>query len=413
MEIKEKATPSLNLDKNNFETIKLNIPEFDSSDDKLDSLFGDFNNSEINTFVYDKIEKESFFSKLQDIRFSKKVKISLVTLFTITSAIVGINFLSKNENNVNATASTEVENNFKNNIIEIKVKQDKKEEKKQEFVIHKVSPNETLSSISLKYKVSMDDIVKLNNIKNPHFLSLNTELKIPILDKDKVTVIKEEKNDQLKKDEIKKEKNKDEIKKVSVSKEGLFHIIKSGETIGYLSNIYGVSENKILSSNPKINPFNLQIGQKIFIPISINRNLSRKISFVKSSRSLSSLKYQNGRMIWPAKGEFSSAYGYRGNGFHSGIDIANDYGTPIYSAMSGYVISTGWEYDYGKSIKIRHNNGLVTRYAHCSEILVSSGQYVEAGQIIAKMGSTGRSTGPHLHFEVIVNGTPVNPRNYF
>lgn len=408
MEIQEKATPSLNIDRNSFETVKLNVNEFDNHDDKLDSLFGSFNNnSEINTFVYEKIEKESLLSKLKDIEISKKVKVvSLASIFTLASAIIGINFISQDKNNIDATASTKIDT--PSNIIQIEVKQEKKEEQKPEFVIHKVAQNDTLSTIAVKYNTTIDNIIKSNNIKNPHFLSLDTELKIPTSDKF------------IAKEETKKENNiiekKSEIKKTEtkkLNKTGLFHTIKPGETIGYLAQIYGVSESNIFASNTRLNPFNMQIGQKIFIPGTLNRNKSRKTTYLKSSRSISSPNYSSGRMIWPAQGDFSSAYGYRGRGFHSGIDIANNHGAPIYSAMSGYVISSGWDYAYGKSIKIKHDNGLITRYAHCSEMNVSVGQYVEAGQTIGKIGSTGRATGPHLHFEVIANGRTVNPRNYF
>jgi len=405
MEIQEKATPSLNINKNNFDAVKLNVSDFDSNDDKLDSLFGSSNN-DISTFVYEKIEKDSIFSILKDIKISRKIKIaSLSIVFTLTSAILGINFFSKYKNNIDATASTKINN--QSNIIQIKVKQEKKEETKQEFVIHKVSKNETLSQIAIKYNTTIDNIVKLNNIKNPNFLSLNTELKIPTSDK---LTIKEEikKTEEINKEDTKKS----DIKKINQN--GLFHIVKPGETIGYLAKIYGVSENSILSANSRLNPFNIQIGQKIFIPGNSNRNLSRKTAYIKASRSLSSPLYLNrGRFVWPTRGEISSNYGYRGSSFHSGIDIATDYGSPIYAAFSGYVISSEWEDDYGKSIKIRHNNGLITRYAHCSEMLVSVGQYVESGQIIGKVGTTGRVTGPHLHFEIISNGRTINPRNYF
>lgn len=408
MEIQEKATPSLNIDKNSFETVKLNVNEFDNHDEKLDSLFGSFNNSEINTFVYEKIEKEGLLSKLKDIEISKKVKVaSLASIFTVTSAIIGINFLSQDKNNIDATASTKIDT--PSNIIQIEVKQEKKEEQKPDFIVHKVTQNDTLSTIAVKYNTTIDNIIKSNKIKNPHFLSLDTELKIPTSDK---VIAKEEVKKENNIIAKKTETNKIETKKVN--KTGVFHTIKPGETIGYLAKIYAVSENNIFASNTRLNPFNIQIGQKIFIPGTLNRNTSRKIAYTKSSRSISSPNYSNnGRMIWPAQGDFSSAYGYRGRGFHSGIDIANHHGTPIYSAMSGQVIAAGWDYAYGKSIKIKHNNGLITRYAHCSEMLVSVGQYVEAGQTIGKIGSTGRATGPHLHFEVIANGRAVNPRNYF
>lgn len=115
--------------------------------------------------------------------------------------------------------------------------------------------------------------------------------------------------------------------------------------------------------------------------------------------------------IWPAKGVLTSRFGPRWGRMHKGIDIAAPVGTPIFAAASGEVISAGWNSGgYGNLVKIRHADGSVTFYAHNSKIFVASGQYVEQGQQISAMGSTGRSTGPHLHFEVRPGGgDAVNP----
>jgi len=116
----------------------------------------------------------------------------------------------------------------------------------------------------------------------------------------------------------------------------------------------------------------------------------------------------SGRLIWPVQGSISQSYGGR----HTGIDIAGPSGTKISAADGGTVTFVGWDGGYGKFVIINHGNGLVTRYAHCSSFLVSSGQKVDQGQAIATRGSTGRSTGPHLHFEVLQNGSFRNPINY-
>ncbi len=119
--------------------------------------------------------------------------------------------------------------------------------------------------------------------------------------------------------------------------------------------------------------------------------------------------------IWPASGEVSSPYGLRwgGSDFHPGIDIANDYGTPILAAADGVVTVAGWNSGgYGNMVDIDHGNGIMTRYGHAEEVVVSPGQTVRKGQIIAFMGSTGFSTGPHLHYEVHSNGEVVNPISY-
>jgi murein DD-endopeptidase MepM/ murein hydrolase activator NlpD len=118
--------------------------------------------------------------------------------------------------------------------------------------------------------------------------------------------------------------------------------------------------------------------------------------------------------IWPTKGVITSGYGRRWGRMHKGIDIAAPIGTPVFAAASGQVISAGWNSGgYGNLVKVRHPDGSVTYYAHNSRLLVREGQIVEQGQQISEMGSTGRSTGPHLHFEVRPDGSSaVNPIAY-
>lgn len=109
----------------------------------------------------------------------------------------------------------------------------------------------------------------------------------------------------------------------------------------------------------------------------------------------------------------SSLFGPRWGRMHQGIDFAANNGAPIYAASTGNVIHSGWEAGYGKSVVLDHGNKRQTRYAHCSRLIAKVGQSVEKGQVIAKVGSTGHSTGPHLHFEVIVNGKRQNPAWYY
>lgn len=120
----------------------------------------------------------------------------------------------------------------------------------------------------------------------------------------------------------------------------------------------------------------------------------------------------SGVLSWPAGGRISSSYGYRGGEFHGGIDIAAGTGSPVCAAAGGRVVFAGWAGGYGKSVIIDHGNGLATRYAHLSRIYVSAGETVSRGETIGAVGSTGRATGPHLHFEVMVNGGRTNPYNY-
>lgn len=123
-----------------------------------------------------------------------------------------------------------------------------------------------------------------------------------------------------------------------------------------------------------------------------------------------------GTFIWPVRGTITSEFGYRTlfgtYRYHSGMDIGVAYGTSIKAADGGTVTYAGWSGAYGYLVTISHGNGLETYYAHNSSLLVSVGSKVYQGQVIAKAGSTGRSTGPHCHFEVRKNGNRVNPRNY-
>ena len=113
----------------------------------------------------------------------------------------------------------------------------------------------------------------------------------------------------------------------------------------------------------------------------------------------------SGTLSWPVYGRITSGYGARG-GSHKGIDIGAKNGTPIRAADGGTVRFAGWSGGYGQMVEIAHGNGVVTRYAHCSKLLVSKGSKVSKGQVIAYVGTTGRSTGPHLHFEVL-NGEDI------
>lgn len=119
-----------------------------------------------------------------------------------------------------------------------------------------------------------------------------------------------------------------------------------------------------------------------------------------------------GSFVRPYYGNISSRYGSRRSGFHTGVDFCGKTGDNIVAADNGTVTFAGWSGGYGYMIKIDHNNGYVTYYAHCSRLLVKKGQTVAKGDVIAKVGSTGNSTGPHLHFEVLKNGKSQNPMNY-
>lgn len=143
-------------------------------------------------------------------------------------------------------------------------------------------------------------------------------------------------------------------------------------------------------------------------------------TIVQEGSSSSNSQYTGGVMAWPApsSGTITSPFGYRTHpisgsySFHTGVDIGASSGSAIVAANNGTVISAGWNGGYGKCVIVDHGGGIVTLYAHCSSIYVSVGQSVSRGETIAAVGSTGNSTGPHLHFEVRVDGSYVNPIPY-
>jgi murein DD-endopeptidase MepM/ murein hydrolase activator NlpD len=153
--------------------------------------------------------------------------------------------------------------------------------------------------------------------------------------------------------------------------------------------------------------------------IQMEKQLEAKESEVK--RILESYRYGSapgGKLAWPVAGRLTSGFGYRIHPifgvrrFHSGIDIAAPYGTPVKAADGGQVVQSGYFGGYGYSIMVYHGGGYATWYAHLSSFNVSAGQMVERGQVIGFVGSTGWSTGPHLHFEVRINGNAQNPLGY-
>lgn len=144
-------------------------------------------------------------------------------------------------------------------------------------------------------------------------------------------------------------------------------------------------------------------------------------TYTPPAGSSGSVKYTGEKFSWPSPScsTISSPFGSRMHPIqkrvinHTGIDISAGYGSAIVAAADGKVVNAGYNGSYGKYVVIDHGGGYKTLYAHCSALLVSAGQVVSRGQTIAKVGSTGNSTGPHLHFEVLVNGSQVNPMGYF
>lgn len=194
--------------------------------------------------------------------------------------------------------------------------------------------------------------------------------------------------------------------------DGVSYKIKRGDTVAKIAQNYRVAADKITDFNQTTK---LALGQIIIIPG--GRPLAAPAPAPKPptqvttpSQSTSTAVRSSGKLQWPTtRRRITQYYTWR----HTGVDIADPVGTPIYAGEDGIVETAGWNRGgYGYYIIIDHGNGLKTLYGHNSKLLVSAGERVTRGQQISNMGSTGRSTGPHLHFEVRLNGKRVNPLNY-
>jgi LysM repeat protein len=199
---------------------------------------------------------------------------------------------------------------------------------------------------------------------------------------------------------------------------GIMYTVKSGDTVSKIAAKYGIEADKIQNANNLDD--GLKAGQKLLLPgakkISEQSTIARTttqsgLSVISNLIKSPTVTTGTGKMVWPTVGyRITQYFSWR----HNGVDIANKIGTPIYAAEAGVVeISQGgYNGGYGNTIVINHGGGYKTRYGHASKLFVKVGDVVEKGENIAAMGSTGRSTGPHLHFEVLINGIRYNPLNY-
>lgn len=187
--------------------------------------------------------------------------------------------------------------------------------------------------------------------------------------------------------------------------DGAYHIVKAGETLDSIAKRYSVDPAVIVESeyNDLSEPYQLQEGQGVMVPGGTRPVVPRYVQ--ATAPPPANAPQGSGNFMWPTSGYLTQGY-WLG---HQAIDIGAPTGTPIYSADAGYVAATGWMGGYGNYIIINHGNGFETLYAHLSEIRVIAGQGVQRGGLIGLVGSTGRSTGPHLHFEIRQGGVKRNP----
>jgi murein DD-endopeptidase MepM/ murein hydrolase activator NlpD len=238
-----------------------------------------------------------------------------------------------------------------------------------DFLLYKVKSGDSLSEIASIFNLDLTRLIYLNQIKDPDYIYVGQLLKIPT--------------------------------------EKVEYIVKRGDTLTKITRAFKIAMNTVVNLNHLIDPDKIYIGQKLIIPVA--RSQER---YQLASRS------GNINIIWPTQGKISSPYGwrihpiYKRREFHTGIDIAISTGSPIYAAADGVVTFSGWSGGYGNLIIIEHRNDLQTYYGHNIELLVKEGDSVKQGRIIALSGSTGLSTGPHLHFEIRIKGQTYDPMRF-
>jgi len=191
-------------------------------------------------------------------------------------------------------------------------------------------------------------------------------------------------------------------------------VVAAGDTLYSLAQTYHVAWEEIADVNALGNPECIYPGQTLLVPLTEESSVSlwqtverTEVQAVFASRSSVST------FAWPAEGAISSTFGERWGSFHYGLDIAADSGLPIYAAASGLVEEADWKNDaYGYTVMLNHGNGQETLYAHACELVARVGEWVDEGDVIAFVGSTGNSTGSHVHFEVRIDGICVDPQLY-
>lgn len=202
-------------------------------------------------------------------------------------------------------------------------------------------------------------------------------------------------------------------------------MVRFGDTLEGIAQRYNLSVDQLMQLNPELRQSPLVVGRRLRVPsteptttrvhtlLSLRPTTSGGVSW-PDTPDYSPSETQPGsnrRWLWPARGVYTSPFGWRWGRMHKGIDIANSVGTPVVAAQSGRVTFAGWnDGGYGYLVEITHEDGSRSIYAHHSRLLVQAGEEVVQGQQIGLMGSTGRSTGPHLHFEIHAPGLgAINP----
>lgn len=234
------------------------------------------------------------------------------------------------------------------------------------FTSYKVEKGDTIGDIAMKAGLNQDTLLSVNEIKNSRLLQIGQVLKIP-------------------------------------NQDGIYYTAQKDDNLSVIAEKYEINQDAISVVNELFSD-SIAVNARLFIP-------GARMDWVNRQEINGDL------FIWPVAGYITSPYGYRANPFggarqfHSGLDIGASMGTPVRAAMAGRVTTVSYDASLGNYVVIFHHSGYRTLYGHMSVVRVKSGAYVGTGERIGDVGSTGLSTGPHLHFTVYKNGVTVNPRS--
>jgi murein DD-endopeptidase MepM/ murein hydrolase activator NlpD len=190
---------------------------------------------------------------------------------------------------------------------------------------------------------------------------------------------------------------------------GVYHVVKPGQTLWKIARAYQIDERELARINDLRSLRELEVGQALYIPGALAVLDLPSTAPAPPGASGEPEPGRRPHFAWPVQGVLVSRFGNRGAEHHDGIDIAAPEGSPIAAAAGGKVVFAGVERGYGNLAIVDHGGGEATVYAHCEQVLVKVGDAVTPGQVIARVGRTGRATGPHLHFEVREHAQPRNP----
>ena len=203
------------------------------------------------------------------------------------------------------------------------------------------------------------------------------------------------------------------LHETKVTEPGIYYEVRPGENLYRIGKAYGVSHRELARINDIANPDKVVVGKRLFIPGGkrvLPVNLITPTSAVGDAPGVGEIPHGAGVFTWPlASGTLTSRFGPRGQSFHDGIDIGAPPGTPVQAARDGTVIYSDTLRGYGNVVIVEHGEGYATVYAHNEENLVHSGDQVRQGQTLARLGRTGRTSGPNLHFEVRKDNIARNP----